>query len=168
MSVFGVFIGIAAAVTNNTLVLIGSMVFSIGFLVFLQYDIMFMKGLQDSVRNRDGFRPNKLEGLKLGLLSYAPTLLFALISIIVYFCAFDAFAIFKFVFTFLLHGSYNGTFYLLSDFISDPVLIGLTFVPVLAATTLGYILGLKDKPLRTFFGIPVKPPKPENQKTNKK
>lgn len=168
MSIFGVIVSLAAVATGNTAVVIGSMVFSIGFFVFLQYDMMFMKGLEDSVRNRESFQPNQLEGLKIGLLSYAPTFLFALILIIVYFCGFEAYAIFKFIFIFFFHGSYNGTFWLLGNMIPDPIVIVLTFIPGLAATTLGYFLGLRDKPFRSFFGIPVKPTKPNKQKTNKK
>lgn len=169
MSVFGVILSAAALETESDILQIGAMLFSIGFLVFLQYDMMFIKGFEDSVRNRESFKPNKWEGLKIGLLSYAPTMLFALLIIIMYLCgAAGAYSILKLIYTFLLHGSYNVFLWYFADVLPDPVLILLTFVPVLVATTLGYYLGLKDMPIRKIFGIPVSPTKPADQKKNKK
>jgi len=169
MSVFGVILSLAAIATGNTGLVIGSIVFSIGFFVFLQYDIMFTKGFEDSVRNHDAFQPNKWEGLIIGLLAYAPTLLFAVIAMVAYFCnAAVFFSIIKFVYIFLLHGSYNGFFWLLAEHLTDPVLFILSFAPILTATTLGYYLGLKDMPIRKILGIPVNQRKPDDQKKNKK
>jgi hypothetical protein len=168
MSVFGIIVSLAATINGNSLVVIGSILFSVGFLCFLLYDMMFMKGLEDSVRNRDAFQPNKWEGLKIGLLSYAPTLLIGLIAIILFACnAATVYTIFKLILIFGVSGTYNGFFWLMTPYISEPIIIILTFVPALAATTLGYYLGLKDKPIRKILGIPVKPPKPPKQKTNK-
>ena len=169
MSIFGLIVSLAAAATNNNWLVIGAVLFSVGFFSFLLYDMMFFKGLEDSVRNRDSFQPNKWEGLKIGLLSYAPTLLIGLLAIILFVCGTaNAYNIIKFIIFFVISGSYNGVLWLLTDYLSDPIIIALSFIPALVATTLGYYLGLKDRPIRKILGIPVKPPKPPKQKTNKK
>ncbi|PKM62774.1 MAG: hypothetical protein CVU97_03735 [Firmicutes bacterium HGW-Firmicutes-21] len=172
MSAFGLFVSLATIATNpeenNTYgLVVASAVFAIGFLSFLLYDMMFMHGLNHSVGVvKRGFVPNKLEGLKIALLAYAPTILIITLAIVFFLLDISAgYAVIKVVLVIIIHGTYNGFWWLLSNHVYDPLIAILTLVPGITACTLGYYLGLRDMPIRKLLGIPIKPPKaPKNKK----
>lgn len=165
MGVMGIIVGLSAIVMKSTAFTVIASVFTIGFLLFLIYDFMFMHGLNDSVRYESGnAERDKWEGLKVALLSYAPTILVVLLTIIFVLCKIEiGYTITNTILLFLL-GSYFGLFDLLSENMNPQVLQVLCLLPAIIACTLGYYLGLKDKPIRKLLGIPIKPPKPPKNK----
>lgn len=173
MSAFGLLVSMAsiATISNPTdskWMVICSAVFAIGFLSFLLYDMMFMRGLNDSPllkKYDNNEKPNIWLGLKIALLSYAPTILITLIAIIFYIIDIKpVYIVSKSILLFVIHGTYNGFFWLLSDTIPEVMILILSLFPAIISCTLGYYLGLKDLPIRKILGIPIKPPKPPKNK----
>lgn len=166
MSVFGLLISVASFVTYNMTVIIIGMLFAIGFFMFLLYDTFFMKGLDDSVkRTSEGQKKDKLEGMKIALLSYAPIIIIVVLYVLFFFIGLgDVNAIITIILS-LIHGTYVGLWYILKDIhVYDPLIPILTLIPGIAACTLGYYLGLRELPIRKILGIPIKPPKtPKNK-----
>jgi len=166
MSAFGLFIGFPSIATEKNWLIVISSIFAIAFLVFLLYDMMFMYGLSESVRvYKDGRTPDKLKGLKIAMLSYAPTILIITLYIIsILFNLQIVFIITQSIMHFVIHGTYFLFFYILADSIPLTLIAIITLIPGIAACTLGYYLGEKDLPIRKLLGIPVKPPKPPKNK----
>jgi len=160
MSVFGLIVSLATSMTYNPTVMKIGIMFSVGFFVFLLYDTMYIHGLDDSVkRTKEGQKTNKLEGLKIALLSYAPTILIVLLfEFFFIFGLGDANAIITIILM-IIHGTYSGFWFLISNEIYKPLIPVLTLLPGIIACTLGYYLGLKELPIRKILGIPIKPPK---------
>lgn len=167
MGVFGLIIFLAAMVSGNTVMKVGGAIFSIGFFLFLLYDIFFQYGLKNSVKFAAGEKVDRWEGLKISLLSYAPTLLVFILSVVFVILKVEiGYAITNGILFFLL-GSYNCVWDLISSGFSHYQLVfqGLCFLPAIIACTLGYQLGIREKPLRKIVGIPIPAPKmPKNKK----
>jgi len=160
MSAFGLFVSMAAIASQSIPFIIGSAIFAIAFFCFLLYDMMFFYGLKKSVRYDERiYFLRKNDGLKIALISYAPTVLIALLTVLFYiFQAAVPYAIAKGIII-IIHGTYNSTWYLLADIMAEPLIAILILIPGIMSCTLGYYLGLKDMPIRKLLGIPVKPPK---------
>lgn len=161
LSAFGLITVFATVALGGNAAVLGATILSISFFSFLLYDFMYFYGLQVSINpdNRVTFFKNN-KGFTVLLLSYLPT--FVIISFVITFYFIDSggsgYVISKAILT-LTNGMYNGVWYLLSEYISEPVISVLILLPATLACSLGYYLGSRDLPIRKILGIPIKPPK---------
>jgi len=166
MSVFGIIVSFATFASGSVTLRIIGAVFSIAFFIFLMYDMMFNYGFLNSVKYaKDKDTVNPWEGLKIAALSYAPTMLFTLIYIILDLIDLDNAAGIIKIILFFLFGSYDGILLFINnnEYLNMIIPI-LLLIPGLAACTLGFQLGIRDKPIRKMLGINISPPKaPKNK-----
>ena len=164
MSLLGIMVGLAILAGEgdtkgkmSVLALVGGL-FCVFFLCFLHYDNMFFAGEKDGIRARSvGKKPNVFKGLLITLVSYSPTILCAIITIILDLCASDdATGISLFCF-YALQGSYL-SFYSIINSIGRIGYVLVTLLPTIVFCTLGYALGAIDKPIRQLLGFKIKPP----------
>lgn len=160
MSAMGLLVCVAVSLTEGVLIAqICLALFPVGFMFFLIYDYMFQFGHKHSVSIEAGHMEfDKLFGLKIYALAYAPTLLLILLTAI--FSIFgvpNAPAITSTIY-YLLNAYNLGFFWV---FGSIPVYVNMIIfaLPPMIACTLGYYLGCKDKPISRMLGIKVKNPK---------
>ena len=161
MSFLGISVGLATiALKNEAVSALGSGL-CIGILCFMQYDNLFQLGEKHHFRPADANRPAKSLGLKIALLGSCPLLLVILLGLLVSVVASDDVHVIFMLIHIALHGSYLYPLTFLSvegtiGWLGGPLgwLVCLLFLlPEVLFAGLGYLLGSKDRPLRTFFGI---------------
>ncbi len=167
MSFLGISIGLATIALDNLAMSIIGSVFSICFLCFLQYDNLFQLGLKVHYRSMDIAQPKRNLGLKISVLASLPLFILILLGVILQITQLEsASMVFKFIY-YALHGSYmqlHAFFTVQVGILSSSSIfmqcVGWLFYllytfPAIICSALGYVLGSKDRPLRTFFGIKV-------------
>ena len=165
MSVLGISVGLALIALDILPVTIIGAIFCIGILCFLQYDMFFMYGEAWFCKPTDVVRPPKSTGLLIALVGYLPTILLCVLGFVLQICgANDPSAICKLIY-YAIHGSYMTLHSILTTTVLDTsfamqcvgwVCCLLYTLPVIIFSALGFVLGMKDKPLRSFFGIKAK------------
>lgn len=164
MSVLGIMIGLAVlafeddqAQGMSLLAIIGS-IFTIGFMCFMHYDDMYFIAGREGIRERaDNIKPDKLKGLKITLFAYAPTLIVALISVILYLTTSDNVSAVGMLFYYAFQGSFLAL-YKLRELWGYPIYVAVTLLPAVISSVLGYAMGYSDKTLRGLMGMKVDPP----------
>lgn len=164
MSILGISVGLATIALNSPAVAWIGCVFTIGLLCYLQYDNAFQLGLKDHYRPIDVQRPKRTLGWKIAFLGTVPLFLLSLFGLLFQVFALDSAAVITQLVYYAIHGSYVQTHALIKSaelFQTASLLNGVLnwalciayTVPAIVCSGLGYLLGSKDKPLRTFFGI---------------
>lgn len=168
MSLLGIMIGLAVIVFEGSeetdslsiLALIAGL-FTVGFLCFLHYDDMYFIGARHSISARGaGETLDPLRGLKITLIAYSPTLIVALVTIII-----DLFVhtgddnarLISLLIYYIFQGSFI-PFYSLRVWLGVSGYVLVTLIPTIIASVLGYAIGSHDKTLRGLLGFKVKPP----------
>ncbi len=157
MSALGLLVSCAISLTEGILALqIIMALFPVGFMCFLVYDYMFQFGHKHSVSIEAGHMSfDKLFGLKIFALAYAPTLLLIILTAIFsIFGVANAPAITSVIYYLL--NAYNLGFFWLLDGIPAYVTMLIMMLPTMIACTLGYYLGAIDKPILRMLGINIK------------
>lgn len=157
MSALGLLVSFAVYLTEGILIAqIIMALFPVGFMCFLIYDYMFQFGHKHSVSIEAGhMRFDKLFGLKIFGLAYAPT--FLLIFLTAVFSIFgipNAPAVTSTIYYLL--NAYNLGFFWLIGSIPAYVTMLIMMLPIIIACTLGYYLGAIDKPILRMLGINIK------------
>ena len=161
MSFLGISVGLATIALKNEAVSALGSALCIGILCFMQYDNLFQLGEKHHFRPADANRPAKSLGLKIAVLGSCPRLLVILLGLLVSVVASDDVHVIFMLIHIALHGSYLYPLTFLSvegtiGWLGGPLgwLVCLLFLlPEVLFAGLGYLLGSKDRPLRTFFGI---------------
>lgn len=161
MSFLGISVGLATIALKSEAVSALGSALCIGLLCFMQYDNLFQLGEKHHFRPADASRPAKSLGLKVALLGSCPLLLVILLGLLVSVFASDNVQVIFMLIHIALHGSYLYPLTFLSvegtiGWLGGPLgwLVCLLFLlPEVLLAGLGYLLGSKDRPLRTFFGI---------------
>lgn len=166
ISVFGVMItwpcmAIVGSNDENNSVLVLATLFAGGFFCFLEYDVFFQRGARDATKNiHGGCPPDKLAGLKLGLLAYLPTILFVVLALLFFAIDFGGgYMVCSSVLNFVIHAMYSGLVaYVHSDTMPflQPLVLALSLLPGLLSCLLGYAVGASNKTLRGILGFKVK------------
>lgn len=161
LSFVGVSVGLATIAFNRLAVSLVGSIFCIWFLCFMQYDAMFQLGAKDHYRPAEVVRPKRTFGLKIALCGYTPLFVVVLVTMLFRLIGNDDAAVICKLIYYALHGTYVQTHALIleiSDSIGswDWIFFLLYMLPGILASALGYLLGTKDKPLRTYFGMSVK------------
>lgn len=166
MSVLGISVGLAILALNSTVVTVIGCVFCVGILCFLQYDLLFMFGESWFCKPKDIARPSRSLGLRIALLGYAPLALLCVIGFLLQLFSVGNGSVAVKLIYYALHGSYMLLHSLLTTTVLNAeslfsqcmgwVCCLLYTIPVIGFCSLGFALGEKDKPLRSFFGIKVK------------
>jgi hypothetical protein len=168
MSILGISVGLATIALKNDAIAIVGCLFSVGLLCYLQYDNAFQLGLKDRYRPIDVKRPKRSLGLKIALLGSIPLAFITLLGLLFQLLSLDSPTVTTQLIYYAIHGSYIQTHALIksADMFQTASLLngvlnwGLCLaytIPVVFFSTIGYLLGAADKPLRTFFGIKYKP-----------
>lgn len=168
MSILGISVGLATIALNHSAVALIGCVFTIGLLCYLQYDNAFQLGLKDHYRPIDVKRPKRVLGLKIALLGSVPLLLLSLLGMLFQVLYLDSPSVITQLLYYAIHGSYVQAHALIKSaemFQTASLVNGILnwllcmayALPAILSATLGYILGAKDKPLRTYFGIKYAP-----------
>lgn len=165
MSVLGIMVGLAVLSIEgeadgiSAIAIIGS-IFTIGFMCFMHYDDMYFYAVKEGIRLRaENEAIDIWKGLKLTLVAYSPVILSGVAAVVVDITAADvndASPIALLIY-YALQGSFLGLYKLRVTFGVTGYVI-LTLLPAIIASTLGYILGIKDKTIRGLIGFKVKPP----------
>lgn len=157
MSALGLLVSCAISLTDGILpVQIIMALFPVGFMCFLIYDYMFQFGHKHSVSiEAVHMRLNKIFGLKIFGLSYAPTLLLIVLTAIFSILGVPDVPAITSVVYYILNAYNLGFFWLLSGIPAYITMI-IMMLPTMIACTLGYFLGATDRPISSMLGINIK------------
>ncbi len=162
MSILGISVGLATIALDNLVFAIIGSVFTVGILCYLQYDNAFQLGLKDHYRPIDVKRPKRALGFKIALLGSSPLFLLVVLGLIFRLLSLESPSVVTQLIYYAIHGSYIQVHALIMEsFQTTTVLNGVlnwTFclaytLPVILVSSIGYLLGAADKPLRTLFGM---------------
>lgn len=161
MSALGLLVCAAVYLTEGALIAqICLALFPVGFMCFLVYDYMFQFGHKHSVSIEAGHMEfDKLFGLKIYALAYAPSMLLIVLTAIFSLLNVPNAPAITTILYYLLNAYNFGFFWILSAL---PTWVNMLIfaLPPMVACMLGYYLGCKDKPISAMLGIKIK-------KTNK-
>ena len=170
LTVFGVLLSTAAAVSGNDSLVLAFSIFSSLFYLFLLYVLMWETGASDKIRIDGGrMKRDAFKGLKVTLLANIPNYVFAVTSTVAYLCidknlldasgnfttpvwAMNVYMVAQTI------GSYLNSMYMgIGDSIGIltlPIWLYLLTLPALAVCGVAYYLGTKE-----MLGLPSSGPK---------
>lgn len=166
MSILGISVGLATIALDNLVFAVIGSVFTVGILCYLQYDNAFQLGLKDHYRPVDVKRPKRSLGLKIAFLGSLPLFLLTVLGLIFRLLSLESPSVVTQLIYYAIHGSYIQTHAIvMGAFQAATVLNGVLnwlfclayTLPVILFSSIGYLLGAADKPLRTFFGMKYVP-----------
>lgn len=133
---------------------LAALLFCGGFFCFLIYDVIHQEGLKDHLRiinHKEPYDPYK--AIRLVMFAYIPTVFLTLLATLFFVFGFGTgYGAISLLMNTAVHGMYVGLFFLLPTNISAlafPISIFITA----AFACLAYFLGVRNKTLRSFFGI---------------
>ena len=165
MSIFGLFLTIPMMFLseNKSLgdipIIISSIVAFLVFM-FIIHDLFWQLGAKDGIKLRSrNIIPEKTLGLKLVLVAYSPTILLVIITNIMYLLSINfsqewagnIYGVVLVIVNFIFHGMYFGIYNLY--FVTQPYFMFIFVVITVLLPSLSYILGIKEKKFRAFFGL---------------
>ncbi len=163
LSVLGLSVGLATIALDQIIVSVVGCVFTILFLCILHYDTLFQLGNKHCYRSQSSEHPAKTLGWKISSLASVPLFLLILVGFLLQLGSLpNAAGVCRLLF-YALEGNYIHlhTFFTFLQTNTFPMqclswgfFLLYTF-PAIIASALGYYLGAIDRPLRTFFGIPL-------------
>lgn len=165
MSVLGIMVGLSVLSFENasegmsSIAIIAS-VFTVGFMCFMHYDDMYFCAVKEGIRIRsEGGERKYIKGLYLTLVAYSPVIIVGFIAIIIDLTAGgveNASPIALLIYYFC-QGSFL-CLYRLREAVGVTGYVLITLLPAIISSTLGYVIGIKDKTIRGMMGFNVKPP----------
>lgn len=165
MSLLGIMVGLSVLTLEDgekgiTAIALVAGAFTVGFMCFMHYDDSFFCAVKEGIKLRsEGIKPDVWKGLKIALIGYIPAFVVSIAAILVVILTpegRDATPIPMLLFYFC-QGSFI-SLYGIADYIGIIGYIIISLIPAVAASSLGYAIGSKDKTLRGMFGMNVKPP----------
>ena len=162
ISVFSFAVIFAASGISKTAMTIATVCAALFFCVLL-YDSAWDVGAQDRNKVINGrLKERPWHGAIVALVAYTPSLIFVLPTVVLCLISLcgvkildPVLAVFTWISVFVCNGMYLGFSYLLVDALPGAYQLFLLayLIPAIFAYWLGYFLGLKDKQIKTLFGM---------------
>ncbi len=165
MSVLGIMVGLSilsfenASDSMSSIAIIGS-IFTIGYMCFMHYDDMYFYAVKEGIRIRsEGGERKYSKGLYLTLIAYSPVIIVGFAAIIIDLTAsgVDNASPIALLIYYFCQGSFL-CLYRLREAVGVTGYVLITLLPAIVSSTLGYMIGIKDKTIRGMMGFKVKPP----------